>query len=100
MKSHSHSHTHKERETVENLMEDAQALLSATASVAEEKVVEARRRLSAAIEKGKDALHTVQQSVVSGAKATDEAIHENPYKAMGIALGAGVLLGIILARRR
>jgi ElaB/YqjD/DUF883 family membrane-anchored ribosome-binding protein len=98
MKTHSHSQAHKE--TTEHLMEDAQALLSATAGVAEEKVIEARRRLTAALERGKEALQHAQERVVAGAKATDEAIHANPYKAMGCALGAGVLLGILLARRR
>ena len=50
MKRHSNHHvqTHEE---AGHLMEDAQALLTATAHVAEEKVVEARKRLAAAIEK-------------------------------------------------
>jgi ElaB/YqjD/DUF883 family membrane-anchored ribosome-binding protein len=95
-----HSHTNKNRETSEHLMEDAQALLAATAHVAEEKVAEARNRLTAAIEKGKEALQNVQEKAIAGAKATDEVIRENPYKAMGVALGVGVIFGYLLARRR
>jgi ElaB/YqjD/DUF883 family membrane-anchored ribosome-binding protein len=86
-------------EPAENLMEDAQELLTATAHVAEEKVVEARKRLAAAMEQGRKAWHTVQASAVSGAKATDRAIRKHPYKTIGIAFGAGILLGF-LARRR
>jgi ElaB/YqjD/DUF883 family membrane-anchored ribosome-binding protein len=86
-------------EPAEHLVEDAQELLAATAHVAEEKVVAARRRLAAAVEKGKDAWRAVQESAVSGAKATDRAIREHPYQSMGIALGVGLLLGF-LARRR
>ncbi len=36
------------------LAEDARALRAATADVAEEKVAEARKRLAAALERGKD----------------------------------------------
>jgi len=86
-------------EPAENLVEDAQELLSVTAHVAEEKVVEARRRLVAAIEKGKDAWRSVQATAVKGAKVTDRAIREHPYHSLGIAFGVGILLGV-LARRR
>jgi ElaB/YqjD/DUF883 family membrane-anchored ribosome-binding protein len=86
-------------EPAEHLVEDAQALLAATAHVAEEKVVEARKRLAAAIEKGKDAWRAVQSTAVSSAKATDRVIRENPYQAVGIAVGVGVLLGYLLRRR-
>jgi ElaB/YqjD/DUF883 family membrane-anchored ribosome-binding protein len=86
-------------EPVQNLVEDAKELLAATADVAEGKVIEARKRLSAAIEKGKDAWHAVQDSAVSGAKATDRAIREHPYPSLAIAFGVGLLVGF-LARRR
>jgi ElaB/YqjD/DUF883 family membrane-anchored ribosome-binding protein len=97
MKSHT---AHKLKEPTENLMEDAQALLVATAHVAEEKVIEARQRLTAAIEKGKEAWHNVQERTVAGAKAADEAIRDNPYKALAIALGVGALVGFVLGRRK
>lgn len=86
-------------EPAQNLVEDARDLLAATANVGEGKVVEARKRLAAAIEKGKDAWHSVQATAVSGAKATDKAIRENPYRSLAIAFGAGLLVGL-LARRR
>lgn len=84
----------------EHLMEDAEALLAATAHVAEEKVMAARNRLSSAIDKGKEALHAVQDRAIAGAKATDLVIRENPYKALGIALGVGLLVGYLFGRRR
>ncbi len=81
-------------------MEDAQALLAATADVAEEKVVEARARLNSAIERGKQAWHNVQERTIAGAKATDHAIRENPYKSLAIAAGVGALVGYVVSRRR
>jgi ElaB/YqjD/DUF883 family membrane-anchored ribosome-binding protein len=99
MKTHTTHKTHQTEEAGEHLMEDAQALLTATAHVAEEKVVEARKRLTAAIEKGKEAWNTMQEKAVAGAKATDQVIRDNPYKALGIALGVGAIIGYLLRRR-
>ena len=46
MKRNTHHHV---QESAADLAEDAQALLAATANVAEEKVIEARKRLFAAL---------------------------------------------------
>jgi ElaB/YqjD/DUF883 family membrane-anchored ribosome-binding protein len=81
------------------LVDDARELLAATADVAEGKVIEARRRLAATMEKGKDAWQAVQKSAASGAKATDQAIREHPYHSIGIAFAVGLIVGL-LARRR
>jgi ElaB/YqjD/DUF883 family membrane-anchored ribosome-binding protein len=100
MKTHHTTHKTSQAEEVgEHLMEDAQALLAATAHVAEEKVVEARKRLTSAIEKGKETWNTVQEKAVAGAKATDQVIRANPYKALGVALGVGMVIGYLFRRR-
>jgi ElaB/YqjD/DUF883 family membrane-anchored ribosome-binding protein len=84
---------------IETLAEDARALMNATADVAGEKVGEARKRLAAALERGKEIYGRVREKAVEGAKATNVAVHEHPYQAMGIALGVGALLGYLVARR-
>jgi ElaB/YqjD/DUF883 family membrane-anchored ribosome-binding protein len=81
------------------LAEDARALMSATADVAGDKVAEARKRLAAALESGKELYGRVRERAVEGAKAADQKVHENPYQAIGIAFGAGLLLGCLLSRR-
>jgi ElaB/YqjD/DUF883 family membrane-anchored ribosome-binding protein len=86
-------------EPARNLVDDAQDLLAATANVAEKKVIDARRRLAQAVDKAKDAWVVVQDSAVSGAKATDQAIREHPYHSMGVAFAVGVLLGLLVRRR-
>ena len=91
-----HEETHPD---TQHLVEDAQALLSATAHVAEDKVVEARKRLAACLEKGKETWKTVQQKTVAGVKATDQAIREHPYQSVGVALGIGALIGYLFGRR-
>ena len=92
-------HTQETSNDMGSLAEDARALMAATADVAGEKVGEARKRLAAALESAKAIAARVRDKAVEGARATDEAVHEHPYKAMGIALGVGAILGYIFARR-
>jgi len=81
------------------LAEDAQALMAATADVAGEKVREARNRLAGALERTKEIASRVREKAVESAKAADEAVHEHPYQAIGIAFGVGALLGYLIARQ-
>jgi ElaB/YqjD/DUF883 family membrane-anchored ribosome-binding protein len=81
------------------LAEDARALMTATADVAGEKVSDARKRLAAALESGKEIYGRVKAKAVEGAKAADEAVHEHPYQAIAIGVGVGALLGYLIARR-
>jgi ElaB/YqjD/DUF883 family membrane-anchored ribosome-binding protein len=85
---------------VEQLAEEARALISATADVAGEKVAEARKRLATALERGKEMYGQVRAKAAEGAKATDEAVHEHPYQAIVIAAGVGAILGYLVATRR
>lgn len=84
---------------VAKLVDDAEALLAATTDVAEEKVVQARKRLAAALEKGHETWATIKEKACEGAKATDQAIRKHPYEAMGVAFGVGALIGFLLTRR-
>lgn len=84
---------------VGTLAEDAHALMAATTHVAGEKVAEARKRLGAALENGKEMYGRVRDKAVEGAKTADEAVRKNPYTAIGIAVGVGALIGFLLARR-
>jgi ElaB/YqjD/DUF883 family membrane-anchored ribosome-binding protein len=81
------------------LAEDARALMAATADVAGEKVGEARKRLAAALESGTEIYGRVRDRAVEGAKVADQTVRENPYQAIGIALGVGALIGYLLSRR-
>jgi ElaB/YqjD/DUF883 family membrane-anchored ribosome-binding protein len=92
-------HTQAPSNDLGTLAEDARALMAATADVAGEKVSEARKRLAAALDSGQKIFGRVKEKAVEGAKATDEAVREHPYQAIGIALGVGALLGYLLARR-
>ena len=82
-----------------HLAKEAHALMEATADVAGEKVTEARKRLAALLESGRALAGNVRDKAVAGAKATDTAVRENPYQAIAIGVGLGVVIGYLIARR-
>ena len=93
----------KETQAISNnmsqLADDARALMAATADVAGEKVGEARKRLAAALESGKEIYGRVRDKAVEGAKVADLTVRENPYQAIAIGVGVGAVLGFLVARR-
>jgi len=88
-----------EKHDMGQLAHDAQALMAATADVAGEKVGEARKRLAAALDSAREIASNVRDKAVAGAKVADQAVRENPYQAVAIGVGVGVVVGYLLARR-
>lgn len=84
---------------VDHLAEDARALIAATADAAGEKVQEARQRLAAALEHGKELVGGVRDQAVERVKAADQTVRQYPYQAIGIALGVGAVIGFLVAHR-
>ncbi len=91
--------THVEHHDLGSLTEDARALMAATADVAGEKVADARKRLTTALESGKEIGGLVKDKAVEGMKATDKAVREHPYQAIEIGVGVGALIGFLAACR-
>jgi len=92
-------HTKASSPDLGTLTEDARALVAATADVAGEKVAEARKRLTTALDTARDMAGRARDQAVDYARAADEAVHEHPYKAIGIAFGVGTLIGCLAMRR-
>ena len=86
-------------EDLKQVVRDAEDLLKATAGEAGEKVKEVRNRLTAALESAKDTCERLQDQTVQAAKTTDRTIREHPYESVGIALGVGLLVGVLVGRR-
>ncbi len=89
----------KIKEDLRTLMQDAEALLKATASDMSDKAREARARLGEALEKAKATYRRMEEKTVAAAKATDKVIREHPYETIGIAFGIGLLLGVLVSRK-
>jgi ElaB/YqjD/DUF883 family membrane-anchored ribosome-binding protein len=92
-------HPHASSDDMGTLVEDARALMTATADVAGEKVGEARQRLAVALEHAKKIAGRVRDKAVQTAQAADEVVHEHPYKLIAIGAGVGALIGFVVARR-
>jgi len=82
------------------LAKDTSSLITATSDVAAQKFGEARQRVVETVESAKETAGRVRDQAVDYAKAADEALHEHPYQAIGIAFGVGALLGYLVRRRR
>jgi ElaB/YqjD/DUF883 family membrane-anchored ribosome-binding protein len=82
---------------------DAEELLRAMATQAGEKIATARERIQDSLHKGKVTLAETEAMVTERAKQaaryTDEYVHENPWRAIGVAAGIGLLLGLLISRR-
>lgn len=88
----------KHENNLKTLAQDARALLAATADVAGDKVTDARKKLTAALDNSKAMLGRVREGVASQAKAADEVLRNNPYQAIFISFGVGALVGYLAAR--
>lgn len=82
---------------------DAEELLRATANQAGEGAAAARARIQDSLQTVKGRLSAAETAVIErtqqAVKDTDQYIHDNPWQAVGISAIAGVLVGILIARR-
>ncbi|HTD91382.1 MAG TPA: DUF883 family protein [Burkholderiales bacterium] len=88
---------------VKILVKDTEELVRATASQAGEKIVDLRNRAQEAVTNLKPQLAKLESAVVDKAKttatATDAYIRENPWTAVGVSAGIGLVIGLLIGRR-
>jgi ElaB/YqjD/DUF883 family membrane-anchored ribosome-binding protein len=81
----------------------AQDLMRAASAQTGETVMMARARIQDSLDLARaklaDADAMVRERARQAAQYTDEYVRENPWRAIGIAAGIGVVLGLILTRR-
>jgi ElaB/YqjD/DUF883 family membrane-anchored ribosome-binding protein len=82
---------------------DADELVKITAGNAEDEARDVAVRLQRRMNHVKDEMAHIQAVAVAKARAigqsTDGYVHENPWKAIGIAAGLGVTIGLLAGRR-
>lgn len=82
---------------------DAEALLKATANQGGEKLAEVRAKAEESLRVAKARMLDAQDALLAktreAAKATDTYVHENPWKAVGVAAGVGLVIGLLIGRR-
>jgi ElaB/YqjD/DUF883 family membrane-anchored ribosome-binding protein len=82
---------------------DAEELVKLTAGTAGDKLADVRSRLAGSLADIKLKLGDLEAVVVEKtklvARATDDYVHENPWRSIGAAAGAAFLLGLLVGRR-
>ena len=85
------------------VISDAEDLLRATASTAGERVAQAREKVQGSLDRAKVKLAEVEDVLIGrskqAARVTDEYVRDNPWRAVGIAAGIGVIIGMLISRR-
>ena len=88
---------------LKNVIQDAEAWLRHGGSLTGEELKAAKAKFERTIINAKDDLIRLEEAVVektkAAAKATDEYVQENPWKAVGLGAAFGVVVGLLIARR-
>ncbi len=88
-------------EHISRLMAEAEAMIAGPASEdSRGRYSEVHGRLASARQKLNDVYLAARRNVAAGARYTDETIRAYPYAALGVALAAGVVLGVVISRTR
>ena len=85
------------------MVADAEELLLSTANQTGEGASAARARIQKSLHVVKERLVAAETALIERtrevAKVTDQYVHDNPWKAIGISACAGVIVGMLVARR-
>ena len=85
------------------LMADAEDLIKATASHEDGPLSAIRSKALDTLNNAKESLSSVEGTLTEKAKVlaegADEFVHRNPWEAVGVAAGLGLLIGLFIRRR-
>jgi len=85
------------------LMADAEALIQATEGHADGAISSIRSKAQETIAGAKESLSNIEGQLSDKAKAvatsTDDFVHRNPWEAVGVAAGLGLLIGLFIRSR-
>jgi ElaB/YqjD/DUF883 family membrane-anchored ribosome-binding protein len=85
------------------LMADAEELIKATAGHEDGSLGVIRSKALDTLNNAKESLSSVEGTMTDKAKVvaerTDEFVHRNPWEAIGVAAGLGLLIGLLIGRR-
>ncbi|SDV50143.1 Membrane-anchored ribosome-binding protein, inhibits growth in stationary phase, ElaB/YqjD/DUF883 family [Chitinasiproducens palmae] len=88
---------------IKSVLTDAEDLLKQAASTTGERAAELRETALSKLKQAKEKAADVQVVVVEkgkqAARVTDDYVHDNPWRSIGIAAVAGIALGLLLNRK-
>lgn len=85
------------------ILTSAEDLLSATASQSEDAIVRARQRAELTVREARLRLNELERNVGDHTRRAvaegERQIKDNPWSAVGVGAGVGLLLGLLISRR-
>ncbi len=82
---------------------DTEELLRMSADEVGDSAAEVRGRIQSRLKEARAQLAELQEMAFTKAKAaghaTDEFVHDNPWKSIGLAAAVGLVVGLLIARR-
>ena len=88
---------------LKSVIQDAESWLRNGSQMTGEELQIARAKFERTLSSAKADLIRLEETVVQrtkeAAKATDLYVNENPWKAVGVGAAAGILIGMLIARR-
>jgi ElaB/YqjD/DUF883 family membrane-anchored ribosome-binding protein len=88
---------------LKTVIQDAEAWLRNGGNLTGEELKAAKAKFEQTLTAAKTSLGEYQQTVVEktkeAARVTDEYVHENPWKSVGLGAAVGVVVGMLIARR-
>ncbi len=100
---HDVAHNEKLVADLRAVVADAEEILRATATQTGDKVSELRTRIEARLASTRARLVEAERTLIekgrAAARATDNFVHEEPWKSVGIAALVGLAMGVLIGRR-
>ena len=88
---------------LKTVIQDAEALLRHSGHLTGEEFKVAKAKFERTLVKAKEDIIRLEEVAVEkakvAAKATDEYVKENPWKAVGLGTAVGVVIGMLIARK-
>lgn len=88
---------------LKSVIQDAEVWLRNGSQMTGEELQAAKAKFERTLSSAKADLIRLEETVVEktkeAAKATDQYVHENPWKSVGIGAAAGLVIGLLISRR-
>ena len=88
---------------VKDSLDEAERMLQQAAETTGEKADELRESAMRSLRRTREHLYTTQDELMArgrrAARVTDDYVHDNPWRAIGVAGLVGVLIGAVICRR-
>lgn len=90
-------------EQLKKSLDEAERMLQQAAEATGEKAEELRETALRSLRRTREHLYTTQDELMAqgrrAVRATDDYVHDNPWRAIGVAGLVGVLIGALICRR-